>query len=52
MKDDRIRYREPERRALMTAGIHALCRANASLRSAEMADICLAHATAIFEVAG
>jgi len=52
MKDDRIRYRESERRALMSAGIHAFCLANASLRSAEMADIYLAHVTAIFKVAG
>jgi len=52
MKDDRIRYRESERRALMGAGIHAFCLASASLRSAEMADIYLSRATAIFEVAG
>jgi len=52
MKDDRIRYREWERRALMSAGIHAFCLANASLRSDEMADIYLAHVIAIFQVAG
>ena len=52
LKDDRIRYRESERRALMSSGIHALCLANASLRADEMADIYLANENAIFDVTG
>ncbi len=51
LKDDRIRYRESERRALVAAGVHAFCLANASLRADAMADIYLAHAGVVFEVA-
>lgn len=50
VKDERIRYRESERRALQSAGIHAFCLAGGSLRAADMADVYLTHATVIFEV--
>lgn len=41
MKDDRIRYRDVERTALLTHGVRAFCLANANLRATEMAELFL-----------
>jgi hypothetical protein len=47
MKDDRIRYRESERRALAVAGVNAFCLASGNLRAEEMITMFLRHAGAI-----
>lgn len=38
MKDTRIRYRQPERAALISHGVQAFCLTNGQLRAAEMAE--------------
>jgi len=37
MKDERIRYREAEKQALLAAGVHAFCLTSGTLRAATMA---------------
>lgn len=38
MKDSRIRYRAPERAALLAHGVQAFCLTNANLKAAQMAE--------------
>ena len=38
MKDSRIRYRAPEREALLAYGVQAFCLTNANLKAAQMAE--------------
>lgn len=49
MKDDRIRYRESERRALASARVHAFCLAGGNLRAEQMITMFLRHSGAIFD---
>lgn len=48
MKDDRIRYRDAERRALIGSGVHAFCLASGNLRSVDMVDLYAGHRLQIF----
>jgi hypothetical protein len=47
MKDERIRYRPPERRALVAHGVQAFCLTSGSLRAAAMAGLFLDSIDAI-----
>lgn len=51
MKDARIRYRAAEKAALIEAGVTAFCLASGNLRSAEMAEIFVAHQDVVWEKA-
>lgn len=52
MKDDRIRYREVERRALLDSGVQAFCLANGNLTAAEMIARFVRHRDAIWRACG
>lgn len=51
MKDEKIRYRQAERAALVKADVTAFCLASGNLRSAEMAEIFIRHRGVIWEKA-
>lgn len=47
MKDEKIRYRQAERAALVTHGVRAFCLTSGNVRAAEMAALFLSRLEAI-----
>lgn len=47
IKDERIRYRAAEQRALVDAGVHVFCLSSGNLRGPQMAELFLEHEIAI-----
>lgn len=51
MKDERIRYRSTERKALLDSGAQAFCLSAGNLRSGDMLQLFLGHQTQIWTLA-
>lgn len=49
MKDEKIRYRNAEREALVEAGVTAFCLASGNLRSADTAEVFIQHRDVVWE---